>query len=392
MKPFKFILFFISCLLLPALACQVLSNDEPTAAPTAIIAQATSTTEPSATPLPPTETAIPPTPTIVPTKPPSPTKTPLAQPTPPLLPTPESNEEPAFGLTNTPYTHDGGYLAILYPAGWQIDTTTASVSFTEPNGSGFVYIQMTNTGYELDNDSFTNFITYRESNYFSDFSNYQPEEMDVSDSFGSTSKTLDYQSVPQTVITFYDQQGPIIYSYDFWADTADFGNYLSGYAEMLRSTIPNSATAQELEAYHWVYTFTGPADLFTIEVPIAWNYEYSDSEHTLVDTFTAPDGRALIQNVVYDDGQAVSRSEAGQFALTLLREFYASDLRVTDDQVQPDGSERLIWNSPSGGYTGTSFFESRGTTFLLFTTVYNNDYENIYLDVLNYTISTYIIP
>lgn len=391
MRLVKLILFFTAFLLLPALACQTLSNDEPTSAPTAIIAQATSTNEPSATPVPPTETAIPPTPTVLiaPTKPPTPTQT---SPTPPSLPTPESNEEPAFVLEQTAYIHDGGYLTILYPAGWQINPTTASVSFTEPTGSGFVYIHITNTGYELDEESFTNFITYRETNYFSEFNNYQPGEIDVSEGFGSTDKTLDYQGVPQTVISFYDQQGPIIYGYDFWADTADFGNYLSGYAEMLGSTVPNSTAAQELETYYWIYTFTGPADLFTIEVPLAWNYEYSDSENTIVDTFTAPDNRAIIQNVAYDNGQAVSRSEAGQFALTLLREFYASDLRVTDDQVQPDGSERLIWNSPSGGYTGTSFFESRGTTFLLFTTVYNNDYEDIYLDVLNYTISTYIIP
>lgn len=393
MKPItKITLLFICLLALPALACQGVGGAEPTTAATAIIAQATSTTEPSATPVPPTETAIPPSPTTAPTNPPAASKTPPPLPTRLPIPTPDTNEGPTFALANTPYLHPGNYLSILYPAGWQIDSTTASVSFTEPNGSGFVYIQMTNTGYELDNDSFTNFITYRETNYFSDFNNYQPQNMDVSEGFGSTDKTLDYQGIPQTIITIYDQQGPIIYSYDMWANTADFDNYLNGYVEMLSSALPDSAATQELDRYHWIYTFAGPADLFTIEVPIAWNYEYSDAEHTIVDTFTSPDSRAIIQNVAYDDGQVVSRSTAGQFALSLLRQFYASDLRVISDQVQPDGSERLIWNSPGGGFTGTSFFESRGTTFLLFTTVYNDDYEAIYLDVLNYTISTYVIP
>jgi hypothetical protein len=60
--------------------------------------------------------------------------------------------------------------------------------------------------------------------------------------------------------------------------------------------------------------------------------------------------------------------------------------------VQPDGSERLIWSSPSGDYSGTSFLETRGTTFLLFTTMYDNPYEDYYLETLNYTIGTYEVP
>jgi hypothetical protein len=127
-------------------------------------------------------------------------------------------------------------------------------------------------------------------------------------------------------------------------------------------------------------------------VPESWLYEFTYEEVVAVDTFYSPDDHALIENIVYDDGEEVSKSEAGAFALELLREFYAEDIRITDDQVQPDGSERLIWNSPSGEYTGWSFFETRGTTFLLFTLIYDNAYEDIYFDVLNDVVETYDIP
>jgi hypothetical protein len=117
-----------------------------------------------------------------------------------------------------------------------------------------------------------------------------------------------------------------------------------------------------------------------------------EGPNVVVDTFYAPDRHAVIQNMSYDDGTLVTKAMAGAFALELLKTYYATDIRITDDVVQPDGSERLTWHSRSGDYSGVSFFETRGTTFLLFTTLYDNPFEDIYLDVLNYTISTYDIP
>ena len=142
----------------------------------------------------------------------------------------------------------------------------------------------------------------------------------------------------------------------------------------------------------WIFTFTGPADLFNIEVPLPWRYESSADTETVVDTFYSPDEHAIIQNIAYDDGTEVTRSQAGAFALELLKTYYASDIRITDDQVQSDGSERLIWNSPSGNYSGISFLETRGTTFLLFSVLWDNPFEDSYFDALDYTISSYDVP
>ena len=64
----------------------------------------------------------------------------------------------------------------------------------------------------------------------------------------------------------------------------------------------------------------------------------------------------------YDNGTAITKSDAGAFALSLLKQYYkVTDLKVTDDKPQSDGSERLTWNSASKGIDGESFFETRGT-------------------------------
>jgi hypothetical protein len=85
--------------------------------------------------------------------------------------------------------------------------------------------------------------------------------------------------------------------------------------------------------------------------------------------------------------------------LKLLNTYYSStgkegDIRISDDSIQKDGSERLTWTSKGGGYSGLSFLEvrSNGTTFLFFTVDWGNDVQDTYIDTLNYVIESYKIP
>jgi hypothetical protein len=68
------------------------------------------------------------------------------------------------------------------------------------------------------------------------------------------------------------------------------------------------------------------------------------------------------------------------------------DIVITDDQVQSDGSERLNWYSESLGVDGTSFFETRGTTFLLLTWVVNSEFFSQYFPVWTALVDSYAIP
>jgi hypothetical protein len=313
---------------------------------------------------------------------------------PQATPEPTTLAAPDLSLGEDTYVHPSASFSLVPPAGWTIEESDGAASFKAPDGTGFIYVQITNTGYELNDDAFDSFVTHRDRNFFSYTEDYEIVAKDVDGVNGAATitKFLSLDGVAQTVITFYYQYGQIIYSFDFWSDHELFDAYDVLYASVLDTADVDPEAALTQAGYFWVYTFTSPDALFSIKVPTAWQYERSETEDAVVDTFTAPDGHAVIQNVVYDDGDEISRSEAGDLALQLLHSSYASDVRIVDDRLQPDGSERLTWSSSSGGYSGISYFETRGTTFLLFTTMYDNAYEDVYFDTLEYTIGSYVVP
>lgn len=148
-------------------------------------------------------------------------------------------------------------------------------------------------------------------------------------------------------------------------------------------------------------TFTDQNKFYKIDVPGNWKHDHtkdSQNNYYYIDTFTSPDGNAVIENIAYDDGTAFAGSDEATFGLKLLNTFYSKtgkegDIKVTEEKAQSDGSDRLTWYSKAGGYTGFSYLEIRnGTTFLMFTVNWNNDFKDTYLDTLNKVIASYIIP
>jgi hypothetical protein len=166
------------------------------------------------------------------------------------------------------------------------------------------------------------------------------------------------------------------------------------------TAVPPPATAASASSSGGLSTFTDQNDLFAIEVPGDWPHEQTvaDDNTYYFDTFKSPDELALVENIVYDDGTAFSGSQKATFALYLLNTFYSStgaegDIRVSDDSIMKDGSERLTWSSKGGGYSGISFLETRGTTtFLFFTVEWVDSAQDQYLDTLNAVIESYRIP
>lgn len=308
--------------------------------------------------------------------------------------TPTASAAPELALADTPYTHGSGAFSLVPPAGWTIEESSGSAGFAAPEGTGFTYVQMTNTGYQLDGEAFSNFVSHRDQNFFDDFDGYEvvSEEIDTTNGSATVVKFLNYNDVDQTVVTSYYQYGQIIYNFDFWSDHSFFDAYDALYRLVLDTADVNPDAALDQAEYLWVYTFTGPDEAYTVEVPTAWRYERSESDAAIVDAFSAPDDHAVIQIISYDNGTPLSRAEAAALGRELLQSFYAADLRIIDDQVQSGGSERLIWDSASGGYRGISFLEARDSTFLLLTTMYDIAFEEYYIDTLEYSISTYTFP
>jgi hypothetical protein len=164
---------------------------------------------------------------------------------------------------------------------------------------------------------------------------------------------------------------------------------------------PSEAAAQDSTAVTGPATFTDQNGYFEIDLPAEWTYTQdidTENNYWYWDVFTAPDGHAKLENIVYDDGTAWTGSQNGKQALYLLNKFYSNtgaegDIRISKDSIQNDGSERLSWSSRGGGYSGVSFFEVRNrTAFLMLTAWWDNEYANKYQDVLDEIVSSYRTP
>jgi hypothetical protein len=149
-----------------------------------------------------------------------------------------------------------------------------------------------------------------------------------------------------------------------------------------------------------LFTFVDKNNLLAINLPADWTYTNGYKEKYYYDTFTSPDGTARMESLVYNDDDPFVAGQNGKFALGLLHNIYSNtgkegDIRVTDDSIQGDGSERLTWESKSGGYSGVSFFELRGDgnrTFLMLTAWWSNDTDQANIDAINAAIASYRLP
>jgi hypothetical protein len=144
-------------------------------------------------------------------------------------------------------------------------------------------------------------------------------------------------------------------------------------------------------------TFTDQNKYYQMDVPAGWIYKAGSGDHYYFDQFKSPDGNALIENLVYDEGAPLAGPQLGQTALQLLDQFYgggqSGTIQLSDDSPQQDGSERLTWTLSSGNRSGVSFLEVRNNkTILLLTVEWANDYKSQYMDILDKAASSYRTP
>ncbi|HEY5982709.1 MAG TPA: hypothetical protein VIU38_04490 [Anaerolineales bacterium] len=148
-------------------------------------------------------------------------------------------------------------------------------------------------------------------------------------------------------------------------------------------------------------TFTDKNDYFAIDVPSDWTYSQevdSTSSNWYWDKYLSPDQHAGVESIVYDDGTPWSSQDTGPTFRSWLHQFYSStgqegDIRISDDSIQKDGSERLTWESKGSDRSGYTFVEVRKPTAgLMFTAWWDNAYQDQYSDLLDKVIGSYRIP
>jgi hypothetical protein len=361
-------LMLLGSLALAALACGSLGA-EPTATPFAKPTKAPQLT--------PTEEVVV-EPTSAPTS--KPTKTPVSQ--------------VAFTVADQAYEHSSGAFAIQLPQDWKVEEFNASVSANDPDGVGFIEVTFVNVGQEFSADQLTAYAQAVEENWFATFDNYESNEPETLES-GTllVFKTLELDGASKTVYSYYWQEGTVIYAENFWADSDHYNAYADGYGDVSSSTQTDPGAGAEADLYDLRYEFVGPEKLFAFSVPYGWTHTTSTEDVATLDSFNSPDDITYIETIIYDDGTEISQSLAGRFALTLLKEFYDfSDVRVSADEPLADGREKLTWSSKASGVDGSSYFESRDTTFIMLTWIVEQDATAFYLPLWEVVADSYYVP
>ena len=292
------------------------------------------------------------------------------------------------------YTHKKSFFRFKIPANWKVDEQESFTNITAPDDSGFIQVVAVNTGFELNELGFANFVDATEEYNFAKYINYSQMERTVDSKKGlaTLQSTLDFNKIPQKILSIYQRQGRMVFYMHFWSNADIYETNGPLYEQISRSRFFDSAYAEELKPYSILYEFTGPNNLFAFKIPINWVYQNFADEKMIRDTFISPEGYASIQNITYDDGYTVTRGEADLIALELLKEIYAKDVRISEARTQADLSIRWTWASKSGGIEGTSFYETRGTSFLMLTLFCDKEYKNIFDPLFNRIIASYQLP
>lgn len=149
-------------------------------------------------------------------------------------------------------------------------------------------------------------------------------------------------------------------------------------------------------------TFTDSNNLFSFDLPGDWNYSnsFNEEDGIYVDRFESPDTTGFIENITGFNNEPISGKLNGKLALYFIHKYYSNtgkegDISISSDQIQKDGSERLEWTSKSGGYSGVTFFEVRGSdrkTFLMLTAWWSSATPDAVFDQINGAITSYRVP
>lgn len=331
-----------------------------------------------------------------------PTKSPL-----PIKPT-QTTSQPTFVLPPTQeripatavstavietrlYTHPDNLFGLTIPITWNVNSASNITQFKDPSSSIVIDVQLMDTQYQLDLESFTRAVNAREANVFGEFESYLETDRQLNQGEVSylIEKRLLQDGVPSTAISLYRQYGRSIIILDLWSGIEDYEGKKSQLSEVLASFSIDEGAGQPSARLHADLFSPKSNGAFSLDVPRYWDHNTSTAENSVVDTFTSPDQKAIIQMVIFDDGEPISGTVAGAFVRNLLRNYYAKDIYVSKYQSLNDGREELIWESTGSDYQGITYFDVNDTELIIYTIMTTADFEEIYADLLENVLNSF---
>jgi len=332
------------------------------------------------------------TPTPTHTSTPTPTPTSTATPTsiPTATPTPTPTPEPL--LEQREYQHPQGWLTFPWPYGWTVYwEDTDGVELHSPTGYSRLAVHAQNTGFTLTGENLVRYAKGFEQIY-RELPGYRRLDSQSDDNWAEVRIKAIVEGQPHVITMLHFSEHSTVLSWVFIL-AEDEAERWEGLLDtiMEKGFVYDDAFIRQQPLYTLRIPYTAPQELFTIEVPLAWESQNSDMKDigarwTL---WVAPAKDALIEilTIQLPDG-SFRGMDMGRFTLDNLRDIYGQNLVVNQDQMLPGGLEKLDWHTLDTGLRGVTYLRIPDEkTYILITFVSREKiwplYEPLFQDLWN---------
>lgn len=318
--------------------------------------------------------------------------TPTETPTKALEAPTDSPAPAAIQLSAQPYTSPIEAFSIYFPQDWNCsESGLYQVDCQSPQGEAEVGVRVIGTGYELYQQDFESLahaqmvFQYREKKAYTE-SFTEVEEGLYTEMATWREEGRTWQSEDR----FY-REGAAIYQLHFRGYPEKWAAYAPVFHEISERTTfyPEKITNQPL--YAITREYTAPDTLFKLDVPTTWS-RYVDAvrlEDAILEGFLSPDNRASVQVVVFRQGQRIDQERKAFKTLEIMRDLYGFEWDVLDDRALSNGLEQLEWYAPRFDVYGFTYFDTYLNTLYLFSIIWDEPTEMIYLPVLEEIVASF---
>jgi hypothetical protein len=304
-----------------------------------------------------------------------------------------------LSLSNELYDHLSGMVTFYPMQGWDIEALDYLISMVEPDtGVGF-YITITNTGYELDPDAYTAFRNNMEEFYtFRDGYEEISRNSNESINLHVTEKIYNQDNAQIYASSTYQQFDNVILTIEMIGGI-DFaltnGPHIIMYNSFTQTITFDSQKASELPLYQYTWTYRALDVNASLVVPFAWSAQFDDTSNFETASFFSPDYNAATQFVIFKNTPKYNQQQGFDSAMVWLNAAHsnnANDVQPADvSEIEP-GLYLFGWSSQSGATIGAMTYDIRiPNKLILVVSVVNEDFLDVYIDVLGETGDSYIL-
>jgi len=300
------------------------------------------------------------------------------------VPTLELAEMPQ--IAGNPYMPVSGTFIIHLPDGWNCsESGEFQVNCQSQEMDAEVQMRVTSTGYELTEESFKTFTHAEMVNRYADKKEYiEIERVEEGGKTVISASWRDGETYWEGTDTFV-RSGHGIFHLISACTQSQKEMYANLFGQVVDSIqmFPEKLHPEPL--YYFRRSYIAREAFFEITVPTSWG-RFADAvtlERTVVEGFLSPDSRASVQVAVYSQGTFIEQVLKADKTREIMHELYGHDLDITHDKYLPDdGRERLAWHADRKGINGITYFDSYGSSLYVFSIIWENSTEALYLPVL----------